>query len=142
MSRWLFLVYLALSMPGLALAEKGKSMDGTWLPTDAELAGEKFPEEIRKTLKLVIKDNNYTVSVDEKLDKGTVKLNPSTKPKEMDIIGVEGPNKGKTFLAIYEIDGDTLKVCYDLGGTKRPVEFKTSKESPTLFLVTYKRQKP
>jgi hypothetical protein len=44
-------------------------------------------------------------------------------------------------LAIYEIDGDTLKVCYDLGGKNRPTEFKT-KEGTALFLATYKREKP
>ena len=51
-----------------------------------------------------------------------------------------GPNKGKTFLAIYEIDGDTLRVCYDLAGKNRPTEFSTSKERP-FFLVIYRRAK-
>jgi uncharacterized protein (TIGR03067 family) len=60
---------------------------------------------------------------------------------ELDITGTEGPNKGKTILGIYEKTGDTLRVCYDLGGKARPVEFKT--EKGTLhFLVTYERQKP
>ena len=58
----------------------------------------------------------------------------------MDIISTEGPNKGKTFLAIYELDGDTLKVCYDLTGKSRPTEFKTQK-GVLHFLVTYQRAK-
>ena len=75
------------------------------------------------------------------MDEGTLKLKPKAKPKEMDIIGTDGPNKGKTFLAIYERDGDTLRICYDLGGESRPTEFKT-KEGTKQFLVTYKREKP
>jgi uncharacterized protein (TIGR03067 family) len=59
----------------------------------------------------------------------------------MDITGTEGPNKGKTILAIYEITDDTLRICYDLSGKARPTEFKTTKGTK-LFLVTYNREKP
>jgi uncharacterized protein (TIGR03067 family) len=122
-------------------AKKDDALEGTWLPETAELAGNKFPDEIRKSIKLVVKDGKYTVTVGKKVDQGTVKLNPTAKPKEMDITGTEGPNKGKTILCIYERDGDTLRVCYDLGGKNRPTEFKTG-EGTQLFLVTYKREKP
>jgi uncharacterized protein (TIGR03067 family) len=114
-------------------------MQGTWLKSEAELAGEKYPDEIRKSIKLVIKDDKYTVTVgNERPDKGTMKLDPSANPKTMDIASTDGPNKGKTFLTIYEIDGDTLRVCYDLSGKSRPTEFKT-KPKTQLYLVTYKR---
>jgi len=119
----------------------GDALQGTWLPSTAEFGGKKFPDEIRKAMKLVVKDDKYTVTAGkEGTDKGTVKLNPAAKPKEMDITGTDGPNKGKTFLAIYEQDGDTLRICYDLSGKSRPKEFKT-KEGTQLFLVTYKREK-
>jgi uncharacterized protein (TIGR03067 family) len=122
-------------------AKDGDNLQGTWLPSTAELGGKMFPDEVRKSIKLVVKDTQYTVTVGKEADQGTVKLNPSAKPKEMDITGTDGPNKGKTFLAIYELDGDTLRVCYDLSGKGRPTEFKT-KEGTQLFLVTYKREKP
>lgn len=122
-------------------AKDGDTMQGTWLPSTAELGGKKFPEEVRKTIKLVVKDDKYTVTVGKEVDQGTVKLNPAAKPKEMDITGTKGPNKGKTILAIYERDGDKLRVCYDLSGKSRPTEIKT-KEGSQLFLVTYKREKP
>jgi len=122
-------------------AKDGKSMDGTWLASAAELGGKMFPDEIRKSIKMVLKGNKYVVTVGQAPDQGTVKLDPSAKPKAMDITGTDGPNKGKTFLCIYEFDGDTLRVCYDLSGKSRPTEFKT-KEDTQLFLVTYKREKP
>lgn len=121
-------------------AKKGELLDGTWVPSAAEIGGKAFPDEVRKTIKLVIDADKYTVSVGGAPDKGTVKLNPKGTPKEMDITGTDGPNKGKTFQAIYELDGDTLKVCYDLSGKARPTEFKT-KDGTQLFLVTYKRDK-
>jgi len=71
-------------------------------------------------------------------DEGTVKIDGTKKPKTMDIVGTEGPNKGKTILSIFEFDGDKLKVCYDLGGKNRPEEFAT-KDGGLQFLVTYQR---
>jgi uncharacterized protein (TIGR03067 family) len=122
-------------------AKDGDAIQGAWLPAAAELGGKQFPDEVRKTIKLVVKDDQYTATVGKAVDQGTLKLNPAAKPKELDITGVEGPNKGKTILAIYERDGDTLRICYDLGGKDRPKEFKT-KEGSQLFLVTYQREKP
>jgi uncharacterized protein (TIGR03067 family) len=135
---------LVLSIVLAARSDDAKDVDtieGTWLPSTAELAGKKFPDEVRKAIKLVVKDDKYTVTIGKAVDKGTVKLNPAAKPKELDITGTDGPNKGKTIRAIYERDSDTLRICYDLSGKGRPKEFKT-KEGSQLFLVTYKREKP
>jgi len=136
-----FAVLLGLTVAVWAADAKADSLDGTWLPEAAELSGVKYPDDVRKATKLVMKGDKYTVTVGTQSDRGTVKLDASVEPKTMDITGTDGPNKGKTFLAIYEHDGDTLRVCYDLSGKSRPTEFK-SKPGTQLFLVTYKRQKP
>lgn len=136
---------VTLSLAGLGRGDDAqddaRSMEGTWRPSAAELGGEKFPDEVRQSMKLVIEGGLYTVTVGATPDKGTVKLDPSTKPKSMNITGTDGPNKGRTILSIYELAGDTLRVCYDLGGKARPTEFKT-KAGTKLFLVTYQREKP
>src|SRR5262249_46747238 len=118
--------------------DDGKALNGTWKPASAEIAGVKFPEGKLKQLALPTAGEKYTGKAGEAVDKGTVKIDASSKPKAMDIVGTDGPNKGKTFLAIYEFDKDTLRVCYDLTGKNRPTEFVSSKEKP-FFLVTYKR---
>lgn len=144
MQRIAFLLLLAAWwMPvqaGNAAAEDGKKIEGTWRPLVAELAGDRLSDETLQKMKLVMADGNYTFE-EASLDKGTYTLDTSQKPKAMDIRGTEGPNRGKLFLAIYELKGDTLRICYDLEGVKRPVEFKTEKNVQQ-FLVTYKRQKP
>lgn len=115
-------------------------LEGTWLPSAAEVAGKPFPDEVRKSISLVVSGDQYTVTVGAGVDKGTLKFDPSTTPKSLDIIGTDGPNKGKTFLCIYERTGDTVKICYDLTGAARPKEFKTA-EGSLLFLVTYELKK-
>jgi len=116
-------------------------MDGTWKPVAAELAGEQWTKQVLDSMKLILKDDNYTVQVGEQSDEGEVKRDPSKSPKTMDIKGTKGPNKGRTFLVIYELKGDELRVCYDLSGKSRPTEFAT-KPATQLFLVTYRRAKP
>jgi uncharacterized protein (TIGR03067 family) len=121
--------------------DDGKKMQGTWKPTAAELGGKQFPDEVLKTMKLVLADGKYTVTTAEQTDEGTVKLDPAKQPRAMAIVGTKGPNRGKTIPAIYELTDTTLRICYDLSGKAHPKEFKT-KADTQLFLVEYKRQKP
>ena len=121
-------------------AQDAKQIQGTWLPQSAELGGKEFPEEVRKSIKLVLKADTYVVTAGKDPDEGKCKIDPSKTPKTLDITGTKGPNMGKTFLCIYELNGDTLRVCYDLSGKARPTEFKTTAGSQ-LFLVTYRREK-
>jgi uncharacterized protein (TIGR03067 family) len=118
-----------------------ESIKGTWTPAKAELAGNPMPDTLLKTIILKLDHGNYDVSVAGHPDKGTYTLEPSSKPKAITIKGTEGPNKGKTIPAIYELKGDSLRICYDLSGATRPAKFKTV-PGTQLYLVTYERKKP
>jgi uncharacterized protein (TIGR03067 family) len=137
------LVLLLAALPALA-ADDPKGLDGTWKPAQAELAGQPMPAPVLNSITLKMDGANYEVTVvTEKgpsVDKGTVAFDRTANPKGMTITGVDGPNAGRTFPAIYELEGDTLRICYDLSGAKRPVEFKTV-AGTKLYLVTYLRRK-
>jgi uncharacterized protein (TIGR03067 family) len=134
-------VVLSSSLAARCGGEKNNNpLEGTWLPTSAEFGGNPFPAEVLKTMKLELKDGKFKATVGKVVDQGTIKLDSSAKPKKMETTGTDGPNKGRTFLAIYERDGDTLKICYDISGKNHPTEFKT-KEGTQLFYVVYKREK-
>jgi uncharacterized protein (TIGR03067 family) len=113
---------------------------GTWKPVVAQVGDVKFPDETLKSMKLELKDGRYLVTVGQAIDEGTCKVDASLPLKTLEIVGTEGPNKGKTFLAIYELIEDELRVCYDLTGKSHPTEFNTY-GVPTRFLVTYRRDK-
>lgn len=119
--------------------EDSKTIEGTWIAMAAELGGEKLPDEYLKDVRLILTAGRYTFQIDQ----GTYKLIPVEQPKApkaMDITGVVGPNKGKKFLAIYEVTGDTLRICYDLEGKSRPEEF-ASRAGTKQLLAIYKRAK-
>lgn len=122
------------------LVHQADEVQGIWKPTQAELGGTRLPEAVLAPLRLELTKGQYVLTGAESPDRGTVAVDASKSPKTMDVTGTDGPNKGKTFPAIYELDGDTLRICYDLSGKERPKEFKTAPQT-RLYLVTYKRDK-
>jgi uncharacterized protein (TIGR03067 family) len=122
-------------------------LEGTWVVVAREYMGKKASEEEIKKLnaKVVVKGDTVAVwsndaGEDVVVAEATIKLDPSTKPKTLDAAFTSGPTKGETGLAIYELDGDALRICYNIGGDKRPTQFAAPKDAEWM-LVTYKREK-
>jgi len=142
--KYLLCICLAVGASLIAFAARSpddaKAVQGNWKPATAELAGQPMTDAVLKSISLKLDNGKYEVLAGGKPDRGTYTLDSATKPKSMTITGTDGPNSGKTFPAIYELAGDTLRICYDLSGGKRPTEFK-SIAGTQLYLVTYNRQK-
>ena len=114
---------------------------GTWTFESSEAGGMELPAGELKELLLTFEGDKHTVKKgDEVIQVGTQKLDPSKSPKTIDVTMTEGPSKGAVMLGIYEIDGDTLKVCFDPQGKKRPTEFKSAAGSGN-FVNIHKRVK-
>ena len=60
------------------------------------------------------------------------------KPKEVNETITAGPNKGKEFLAIYEIDDEQHRICFAAPGKERPTAFSSSNGQ---LLQVWRRQK-
>jgi uncharacterized protein (TIGR03067 family) len=118
-----------------------RKFQGTWTFESSEAAGKELPAGELKELILIFEGDKHTVRKgDEVIQVGTQKLDPSKSPKTIDVTIVEGPNKGAVMLGIYENDRDTLKVCFDPQGKKRPTEFKSAPGSDN-FVNVHKRVK-
>jgi uncharacterized protein (TIGR03067 family) len=116
--------------PKTDAAKDEEALQGTWKLDAGEADGKALPEKQLKEGKLVIKGDQYTVTL---ADKGTVtgtqKLDPTKKPKTIDIVDAGGPNKDKTCLGIYELKGDEFHVCFAPPGKPRPTKFATGPDS-------------
>lgn len=122
---------------------ESRTPEGVWKPIAAVLGGARLPKESLDAITLRINGTNYEVTVngEKEPDRGFSTLDTNASPKRMTITSTNGPNRGKTFLAIYEMkDKRSLRVCYDLSGAAFPKEFKAPKGTP-LYLVGYRRQK-
>jgi uncharacterized protein (TIGR03067 family) len=68
-----------------------------------------------------------------------VTIDPSRSPRAMNSWDLADPAADQTVPGIYELDGNTLKLCFALPCDKRPKEFTTKKGTRFLYCV-YKRK--
>jgi len=132
---------------GLAVAtaqdakKEQEKLAGKWTFASREEGGKATPAEQLKTMMLTLDGDKFTAKDGDKVvQAGTYTVDPSQTPKTVNAAVTEGEGKGTTMLGIYELDGDTMKCCFDPEGKKRPTEFKSAEGSKVILMV-HKREK-
>lgn len=133
-------VLATLAVASAQPTDEMKASAGKWTVGKATLGGKDITKAFKGVELVLAPDGGYSLTIGGETDKGTVKVDAARTPKEMDIVGTDGPNKGKTIKTIYKLDGDTMTVCYELGDGPRPTAFE-SKAGTKVFLAEYKRAK-
>jgi uncharacterized protein (TIGR03067 family) len=96
-----------------------KKLQGTWKFVSQEMDGKPRPSEQLAKLKITFAGDKWTVREDGNVVQGGTHKVDSAK-KQVDAMVTEGQDKGSTMLGIYELKGDTMKVCFDPMGKNRP----------------------
>jgi uncharacterized protein (TIGR03067 family) len=105
----------------------------------AEERGGKKVED-GKDVQLTFKGEQVTLVAGGEREEGTFKVDDSKTPKELDLTVTEG-GREQTHLAIYKLDGDTLRVCKSHPPDLRPTEFATQAGAKWPAIFVFKRQK-
>jgi uncharacterized protein (TIGR03067 family) len=136
-------VLLLGAAPGRDTARgDSESLEGTWSLVSVEINAQPLSMDKLKDSRLVVKGVSYSFRLGDARLAMTYKLDPGKSPKTLDLTLTEGPDKGKTYHAIYRLEGDTLTICRSVEPDKeRPTEFATMPGSG-LMLVVWKRDKP
>jgi len=119
-----------------------QEIEGVYTLASAERAGSAPPGNfIEDVQKVTIKDGKLIVNfkVDDKLEEksAAITIDATQKPIQINMV----PDKDKTVPGILQLDGDTLKICWnDTPSGKRPAGFTTSKEDKN-FMLVLKREK-
>jgi len=117
-----------------------EKMQGDWAQVSFVVDGDKHPDDEAQALFRSMKDDKYTIYQFKKvIGKGTFKLDASKKPKTIDAATTVG-GRELTLLGIYELDQDTLKLCFAPPGKPRPTDF-TSKKGSEHRLSVWEREK-
>jgi len=103
---------------------------GTWQVIAFTEGGNKKDDNETAKLKLVVKSDAITLEDMGDAKHATFKMDSTKKPKQIDIIPEGGAEKIE---GIYELTGDTLKICAKKGGP-RPTEFKSEAGSETVLM--------
>jgi uncharacterized protein (TIGR03067 family) len=131
------MAFLAVML--LAADKKAEELIGTWTVESVIVDGT-ADNNLTGSFTFMAGGKMTAVIRDEKHN-GTYTIDPSKTPKVLDLIPGDGDDAGKTYQAIYVIDGDTLKICGGATpGDARPTEV-SSKEGSKQMLITLKREK-
>ena len=117
-----------------------RGLEGAWVPVAANVAGRELVVNDLRVKYLVLDAGGYSIvdRTNRIVDSGEYLVDDAASPQTMDIVGREGPNAGRTMLAIYQLDADRLTVCYDLDGKERPSDMQP-REDKLLLSITYTR---
>jgi uncharacterized protein (TIGR03067 family) len=101
-----------------------KKLQGTWTIVALETDGNSMSTGGSK---IVLNGERFTTISMGGDYAGSVELDAKKKPKTFDLLFTSGPHQGEKSLGIYELDGDTWKICLALAGIKtRPKAFATT----------------
>jgi uncharacterized protein (TIGR03067 family) len=124
----------------LARLDEAEKFAGTWSIVAAERLGQPYDDAL--TVKVVFTGSRFTVRQQgQVLFEGSIRLDPSVTPKQIDSHMSSGQEKGRTRLGIYEIKGDRLRMCYSDFDKERPTAFST-REGTGFSLFVYQRDRP
>jgi len=143
----LLLAAIGLCQAAVATADEKNTgpkgpLEGTWKLASVQLNAQPLPMEKLQDARLVVQGQQYSLALAETRLEMTHKLLSDKRPQAMDLTIADGPDKGKTFQAIYKLEGETLTVCRSIEpGKERPTEF-ASKPDSGLLLVVWSRSKP
>ena len=131
---------IAAGGPGAAALEGHKELDGTWVVESVTRDLREQNAGEGKGIRCVIRSEKLVATFPgEDQPAGTLilKTDPTKKPKIMD---VRPAGETDSNLAICDLQGDTLRVCWSPVGRGRPAEFASLPGSGH-SLVVLKREK-
>jgi uncharacterized protein (TIGR03067 family) len=108
-----------------------------------EVDGNQANEEDAKKITVINEaDGKWRIEVEGKvIARGTSKIDPTAKPKAVDLTATEGESSGQTAQGIYEFGDDTRKVCLAPADKERPTEFAAPAGSGHILALLKRVQK-
>jgi uncharacterized protein (TIGR03067 family) len=127
-----------LSSKSASADEDIQKLQGVWQATSGQANGDALPSEMIANIVLTVNGTNYTSVIGERNDKGTLSIDSTKQPREMDVHSETGDNTH--LVGIYETGVDHLRLCFATEGPDRPKSFSKANDQGYL-LIDYKRKK-
>jgi uncharacterized protein (TIGR03067 family) len=120
----------------LAQEDHLAAMQGVWEIEAFTINGNPIRPEDMKDWRRIVQGNHVTwKNGDAPMIELVIKFDPTQMPMTLDSTIVTGEAKGQTLLAIYELNGDKLRVCFAHPDRPRPKEFSSDSGSEQSLYV-------
>ncbi len=98
-------------------------LQGSWGIKSLTMEGQDLPAIMFANASIVVNGNRFTSLGMGTQYEGTLRLDPSTTPRQLNMNFDVGPERGNVNLCIYELAGDVWKLCIATRGSVRPTAF-------------------
>ncbi|HTS27423.1 MAG TPA: TIGR03067 domain-containing protein [Bryobacteraceae bacterium] len=103
-------------------------LEGVWSMLSGRMDGHPMEASLVKIGKRITRGSQTTVQFGPQVFlRATFTLDTAQSPRWIDMLHTEGMHVGKTQLAIYECDGQKLRLCSAAPGQPRPTDFESRK---------------
>jgi uncharacterized protein (TIGR03067 family) len=109
--------------------EQLRALEGTWEFETLEIDGQTVPPAALGASRLLIDGDRFRMDSPEAEYEGVFNIDVEQSPHHIDIEFVSGPEAGNASCGLFELSGDTLRICLGLTGVSRPVRFATAASS-------------
>src|SRR5262245_13336277 len=128
--RYLAIILLTSVLAGCGIApaadkiDDAKSWQGTWNMVSCTWNGQPQPEKVQ----WIVEGDHYNIRLDDVLDTDPYSFTLDPAKKRIDVFHHYTPSGswGGSWKGIYELKGNSLKVCYELKGQRYPNSFDAS----------------
>jgi uncharacterized protein (TIGR03067 family) len=116
-----------------------KKLEGTWKVTSVINEGAEVPEKQLENLKVAIAGDQVTIKIEGKDEMLRLTIDPTRKPVTVDLCPEDKTDEAVK--GIYQLDKDTLKVCFTQPGSERPREIDSKKGDRSVLITLRREQK-
>ncbi len=122
-----------------AAARELAGLEGVWRFATVAVNGTEHPAPPFDTNKLIIaKGGRYVIVQGPRVTHGVIQLDPTASPKHYDVTVTGGRARGLVTRGVYELDGETYRICLPLDGKTRPA---TVRSQPGTVFFAFRREK-
>ena len=108
-------------------------LQGAWTITTLEMDGRQVPSGMLGGARIVVQGDRFISTGMGATYEGTLELDASSTPRQINMKFAVGPEKGNINPGIYDLQGDTLKLCLATRGDARPSSFASAPGSGVAF---------
>lgn len=114
-------------------------LQGTWMIVSLEMEGHAVSPGMLAGARIAVQGDRFASTGMGAEYEGTIEIDPSPTPRTFNLKFLTGPEKGNTSFGIYEVDGDTWRICLTTRGNERPKKF-AAEPGTGYALETLKRE--
>jgi uncharacterized protein (TIGR03067 family) len=117
-------------------------LQGTWRSITMVIDGRTIPAAALEHRRIIVIDDKYVVvDGDLTLRRGSIRIDPTTTPKQIDALPMDGHHAGKIDQGIFELTPGLLRLCWSPPGRPRPTDF-TSEPGSGQWMATDQKDLP